>query len=350
MRSCSVEFAYFYPKIINFMTTRFLCAIIILSGLTACTTGGSGVRVDTSGISLDRITIHRYDQDLFRIDHTNLRVELESLKPKYGFFLDTDLSDTVKLRDMFDYLKNDRNIVFSKACEQNFNDLSSVEQDLTEGFRHLLYYHPGFRIPRIYSYISSGDYLYPVRTGDSVLLIALDCYLGSDFPVYKTDGIPLYRAQRMVPDQIVPECFRVVCAQLYPAREPGTTLLQEMVEEGKRLWFLDAMLPEVPDHIKIGYTPEQVKWVEENEKNVWAAMIENQVLYSSSQSVLRSMMADGPFTPEFSQASPPRLGAYLGWQIVRQYMEQQDDVTLDELMANRDAQAILRLSKYKPGR
>jgi hypothetical protein len=39
---------------------------------------------------------------------------------------------------------------------------------------------------------------------------------------------------------------------------------------------------------------------------------------------------------------------WVGWQIVRKYMQENKDVTLQQLMAQKDAQYILNGSKYKP--
>jgi uncharacterized protein YjaZ len=128
----------------------------------------------------------------------------------------------------------------------------------------------------------------------------------------------------------------------------GNTLLDEMIEAGKRLYFVDAMIPATEDCYKIGYTQAQADWIIKNEAHVWAAIIENRMLYASDGQTIRLFMADGPFTAEFSKESPPRLGEWIGWQIVKRYMSNSDEVTLPQLMNETDAQKILTLSRYKP--
>ena len=123
-----------------------------------------------------------------------------------------------------------------------------------------------------------------------------------------------------------------------------------MVDAGKRLWFLDAIVPDLPDSLKISYTSKQYSWIMENEQHVWAAIVENNMLFSTDPKIAKIFMSDGPFTPEFSKDSPPRLGEWIGWQIVKRYMEQNTDVTLQQMMREKDAQKILTLSKYKPGK
>jgi len=51
---------------------------------------------------------------------------------------------------------------------------------------------------------------------------------------------------------------------------------------------------------------------------------------------------------EFSKDSPPRLGEWIGLQIIRSYMQKNPEVTLAMMMQETDAQNILTLSGYKP--
>lgn len=325
--------------------TLFAFTLILLSG---CGADERGLQVDLSGVTITPVKIHRYDQDLFRVDRDNLQAGLEVLKPAYPFFLGTDLSDPYKLSEMSLYLNNPRNIAFQKAVEMKYPDLISLETAMTEAFRHYRYYFPQGKIPRVYTYISGGDYYNPVQMADSVMIIALDDYLGRDFKDYTADGLPLFRVERMTSDHILPDCMRVFDETIYPPSLPGNTLLEQMLEAGKRLYFLDAMLPQVEDRLKIGYSQPQYEWIVANEQHVWAAIIENKMLYTSDGQLVRTFMADGPFTAEFSKDSPPRLGAWIGWQIIRKYMANNEDISLQALMSSTDAQQILTRSKYKP--
>lgn len=323
----------------------FAMLLFIISG---CGSNENRLQVDLSGITMPEVKIHRYDQDLFQVDQANLQAGLEALKLAYPFFLGTDLSDPAKLSEMNVYLNNSRNIVFQEAVKKKFPNLSNLERSMTEAFRHYKFYFPKANIPRVYTYISGGDYDHPVQLADSVMLIALDDYLGEDFKDYTADGLPLFRVSRMTPDHILPDCMRVLGEAAYPQTMPGNTLLEQMVDAGKRLYFLDAMLPSVEDRLKIGYSQKQYDWIRENEQHVWAAIIENRMLYTTDGQLIRTFMADGPFTAEFSKESPSRLGAWIGWQIIRRYMANNDEVSLSDLMAGKDAQLILTRSKYKP--
>lgn len=316
--------------------------------MTGCGSGNERINADVSGVNVKDITIHRYDLDLFKLDPDHLMPGLESMKPAYRFFLEADLKDQTRLSELQSYLESPRNIAFHAAVDSQFHDIRFLEKDLTLAFRHVLFYYPNFKVPRVYAYISGGDYDYPVQFADSVMLIGLDNYLGKGFMPYVSDGLPAYRLDRMTPESVIVDCMKVLGRITYPARVPGNTLLEQMVDAGKRILFLDAMLPRTEDRFKIGYSKEQYNWIIKNEEHVWAAIIENRMLYTTDGKLIRTFMADGPFTAEFSKESPARLGEWLGWQIVRKYYESQDGVTLQQVMSEPDAQKILSKSGFKP--
>ena len=95
------------------------------------------------------------------------------------------------------------------------------------------------------------------------------------------------------------------------------------------------------------YTPEQLQWVRQNEARLWADVVSNELLYASEYEVFRTFFADGPFTNEYSYEAPPRLGEFLGLQIVRSYFGLRE-VGLRDLMEDPDLQGIFLDSGYKP--
>jgi hypothetical protein len=327
---------------------QFTFLVFILISILGCNWHKNRLQVDVSHVKIADVKIHRYDQDLFNIPLTNLRSGLEKIQHAYYFFLGMDLSDQKKLDEMRAYLENPRSIDFQKTCERQYKDLSKVEKDLTDAFRHWKFYFPDAKVPRVYSYISGGDYNNPVQLVDSVMIIALDTYLGKDFKPYFADGLALYQAERMTEDHIVPDCAREIANAIYQPPATPTTLLGAMVEAGKHQYLIDALIPDIPGYVKMNYTQNQYNWVQKNETHVWAALIENRLLYSSDGQYFQMFLSDGPYTMEFSKESPPRLGEWIGLQIIRSYMNKNPEITLQMMLQETDAQKILTLSGYKP--
>lgn len=329
------------------MKYPLLFAAVFFSLLQACSP--SRREVDLRGIDIPPVQIYRYDQALFEIPLDQLSEGLTTIKERFPFFLDTDLQDSAAIQQLYDYLTHIRTREFFAETQRQYpGRLSDLEQELTEAFRHIRYYSPDAVLPRVYTYISGGDYDHPIQFLDSVLLIAPDCYLGTGFAPYTADGLAMYKVRRMSREFILPDCMKAITSTWFPVRYPGNTFLDQMVDAGKRLYVIDAMIPGYPDHTKIGYTPEQMEWANRFESQVWAAIIEHQLLYTTRGTTIRSFMADGPFTADFTQESPPRLGEYIGWQIVDAFMQHHPGVTVQELIAQTDAQTILAESRYKP--
>lgn len=304
--------------------------------------------IDLSKSTVAPVKVQRYDLDLFNANTAGFRDEIKKLQPAYRLFLGDSLDDPARLKTLKDYLDNPRNQDFIKAVRLRYPEVNNIEQGLTDAFRHFKYYFPSFRVPLVYAYISGGDYEYPVQYTDSVLLIGLDNYLGEKYLPYRADGVSMYRILRMDEEFVVPDCVRLIASATIPAETGGTSLLDAMVEAGKRLYLLDAILPGTADRIKIGYTREQYDWILKNEHQVWAAIVENRMLYTNDGRLIRVFMSDGPFTAEFGKTSPPLLGPWIGWQIVKKYMERMPETGLQQLLAEKDAQKILSISKYKP--
>ena len=58
-------------------------------------------------------------------------------------------------------------------------------------------------------------------------------------------------------------------------------------------------------------------------------------------------MNDGPKTAVLGEGSPGFIGQFVGWKIVKKWMDKNEKTTLDVLMKT-DPRIIFEQSKYKP--
>jgi hypothetical protein len=130
--------------------------------------------------------------------------------------------------------------------------------------------------------------------------------------------------------------------------EPVNNLLYHMIFYGKILYTCDALLPQTHDSLKIGYTTQQMKYCKDYEKNLWGFFAEKNRLYDNNLKTINEFTSEGPFTGAISKECPPQIAIWLGWQIVRSYMKNNEKVTVEDLMKEKDAQKILSKSKYRP--
>jgi hypothetical protein len=318
--------------------------------------GRDRLEVDLSDIPGEKVSIHRFERDLL-LNREKLPGYAHTLKGRYGNFFDVYCKYIVRLGDAKDSstwaaLKSfafdgDVDSVL-KETNKRFPDLSTIENQLSEAFRYYRYHFPRKPVPALASFVSGFNYA--VITGETFMGVGLDMYLGRDYEIYRQMGLPNYKIHGMDPKYIPADCMKGWIQSEYEPDPSRKDFLYQAVYYGKTLYFTDAMFPKMPDSLKIGYTPSQVEWCRSNEANIWAYMIEKKLLYSTNPAEYMKFIAEGPTTNGLPKESPAMLGRWTGWQIVRQYMEKNPSVTLEQLMKEKDPQKILSGSNYKPKR
>ncbi|WP_053978443.1 gliding motility lipoprotein GldB [Mangrovimonas xylaniphaga] len=268
--------------------------------------------------------------------------DLPKLKASYPFLFSKRISDSVWINRMQDTLQEQ----LFEEVDKVYHDFDDVELDIEKLFQHLKYYDKTFAAPRVITLTSDVDYRNKTIVTDTIALIALDTYLGADHEFYS--GIQKYIVQNMTKSQIVPD-LATNYAEKYSFQSQRKTLLDEMVYYGKLLYFKDKMIPFKTDSEKIGYLPEQLAWSQENESYIWRYFIDKEMLYSTDTGLAGRFIAPAPFSKfylELDRESPGRLGQFIGWQIVRSYMEHNEMDFMD--MLQMEASEIFNNSKYKP--
>lgn len=321
----------------------------VLMMISCAGNSGRNLDIDTRDINIQPVEIERYEQALFSLNPDSMKEGLKEIAPDFPVFLNVDLDDTLNIYQLHQFVAEPVNRQLYEMVTEKYPDLSGYEQDFAAAFKRFRYYFPEKELPEISTYVSGLIYELPVQFFDNNMIIALDMYLGADQDVYRRYGIPLYRIERMNSEHIIKDGIYELYYNHF-LELPGDNVLQRMIARGKHLYFLDAMLPNTPDHIKIGYPAEKLEWCRSNESNIWAFMVQNELLFATDVLTIRKFFTDGPFTSQFSGESPARIGEWLGWQIIRSYMNHNRQVTLQELIENDDAQMIFSASRYRPGR
>ncbi|QKJ30957.1 gliding motility lipoprotein GldB [Mucilaginibacter mali] len=318
-----------------------------------------GKKVDVSNIHVD-VKIERFDHDLNDMAKKPMPEQALYMQRKYGAFYQDFIERILPLGSIKDtaYFAKLRQILATKDYANVKHDVDSVypnldneEAELTDAFRRIKYYFPKKELPKVYAYLSG--FQAQTSIGDGYFAIGLDMFLGADSRFYPAlvQILPRYITRRFTPGNIAPRVVEgIVREDMYPEPDTHKTLLDKMIYAGKVMYFMDQVLPDVADTTKIGYTTAQMKWCEDFKSNIWGYFMEENLLYESDAQKLDKYISEAPFTPGLGERneSAPKLGVWTGWQIVRQYMDKNPDVTLPQLMAMDDAQKILTGSKYRP--
>ncbi len=304
---------------------------------------------DISGIEIDSLRIFRYEEVLFNVNPFVLYEELVPHKEEFYFFLGEGIHDDENQQMLFDYVTDPLLIELYNDSREVWADTDELERSLENMFRYYRHHFPEGEIPAIYTYISGIDYNLPVILEGDTLIIAIDNYLGSDYHYYEKLGIPRYISQWMKPASVTADIVRIYAHKhLQDNSHRQENLLDNMITEGRKLYFLDCMIPHAHDSLKIFYTGSQLSWMENNEAFVWTYIIDNDLLYSTDHNAINKFTGRAPFTSVFSRHSAPQTGSWIGWQIVREYMRRNPELSLQDLMAETDAREILRESRYRP--
>jgi gliding motility-associated lipoprotein GldB len=332
--------------------------LIFLTSLlfTAC---GRSKKVDVSNIDIN-VKIERFDHDFDAMRTKPMLVQADYLKKKYGIFYRDyierimqagSLRDTAYFKTLRDVFNAQSYTDLKHEVDSIFPNLDKQNEEITDAFRHIKYYFPQKNLPKVYAYFSG--FQAQTSIGDGYFAIGLDLFLGANSKFYPalTDAFPHYISRRFTPENITPRVVEGIAREdMFPENDLDKSLLSKMIYNGKILYFMDNMLPSVPDSTKIGYTPKQIKWCDDFKSQVWGYFLEENLLYETDYEKIQKYLGEAPFTPGLGEKNDaaPKLAIWTGWQIVRQYMDKNPNVTLPQLMADRDAQKILNGSKYRP--
>ena len=283
------------------------------------------------------IKVNRFDKAFFETQPQ----DLPKLKAEYPFFFPPGNDDKVWI----DKMQNPQWHELYEEVQKKYADFGPETEAIETLFKHIKYYFPETKIPKAYTVISEMDYQNKVIYAHNMLIISLELYLGKDHKFYE---FPAYLKQNFEQKQMMPDIAAAfaVTKVMPPTDE---TLLAQMIYAGKELYLKDLLLPEYSDADKIGYKPEQITWCAENESYMWRYLIERKLLYDTDQKLIPRFIAPAPFSKfylEIDNESPGRTGSWLGWQIVRSFMEN-NEVSLNEML-KMDAKEIFEKSKYKP--
>jgi|TARA_B110000459_G_scaffold32436_1_gene33668 gliding motility-associated lipoprotein GldB len=297
----------------------------------------SGIEKNINAVPIT-VEILRFDK-VFGTAHLN---DLPDLKRSYPIFFPKQFHDTIWEMKMNDSLTQQ---LYVEVMKKYWSE-RKLKADLEGLFKHIKYYFSNFKTPNVVTANSDVDYRNKIFIADNMLVISLDNYLGSDHFFY--EGIPSYVVENMKESQIISDVASIY-SQMYVPKIQSRTFLAQMIYYGRILYLKDLWLPNASDEVKIGYSQEKLKWIQENETEIWRNFVENEYLYSTNPKLVSRFIDPAPFSKfylEIDNDSPGMVGRFIGWQIVKSYMDK-NNVGLDKLLTISEEE-IFKKSKYKP--
>lgn len=339
----------------TFIMKNILLVLTLLLSLTIITschktkTYKDKLLINCKNNEPQNIVIKDYASTLFSIDTSDFATGIKEIQNDFHIFLDGNLGNADAVKYLKDFATDTFCIRINKLSKEKFDDKTRLHKELKSVLQHLNYYYPMIEIPNvIYCYVSGIDYQTPsIMIQPEGILISLDFYLGNEEKIYDYIGMPRFRSLRCHPSYIARDLAQSIYSSYIKHNYSQKDVLTEMINTGKQLYFIEALNPTLPDSVLMGYTSRQIKWAEQFEGDVWASIVGGDMLYSNGLDLFRTLFGDAPFTQAFSNEAPARLGEYIGLQIIRSYMNN-NDVSLHDMIRNNDLQQIFQASQYKP--
>lgn len=296
------------------------------------------------------LKIHRFENLIFGTPIAELQQTLIDNQYDYRFLFNTDIADPAYFEEI-KYFASDTIMqqVYSVVVA-TYPNLSWLEQELTIAMARANELMPNNQPKNFYT-LMTGTFAYydRVMCTDSFMAINIDQYAVKNMKYFNGYfGMPMYIVNLLDSMYLPIDCMSSYAISKIPQTYAEQSMLDLMILNGKILYFLDEVFPNVADSIKIRYTSEQMEWAEENENNVWGYFIQKNLLYEKDYTKIRPFVNEAPNTTVFEN-SAPRMTDFIGWKIVRRYMDNKN-ISIEELFKNTNSQQILTDSGYKPKR
>jgi hypothetical protein len=341
---------------------------VILVFLLACRSDRPTNIPDVSDIAVD-LEVIRFEQLLLK-DTLIGSAELRDLEATYPAFAEIYFNHVIPVADEMvvqtdpelkhqqiqNWIRHPRTQWLYDTVQQVFPNLDDYTDGLTEAFRFGKYYFPEKSTPRIFTTISDFGYfpfIYAEDTLQDGIGVSLEMFLGEDFPYRNMNGLNNVFSDYLVrsynKDHMVRRTVEVWLDDL-AGPPPGNRLLDMMIHNGKKLFILQALLPTTPDTVIMDFPSDKMQWVRDNERNIWTHFTTQQLMYETSLNRIQKYIGPSPSSPGMPPEAPGNTASWLGWQIVKTYMEKFPSTTFPELLAMDNAQKLLDESGYKPPR
>ena len=287
------------------------------------------------------IEIERFEE-IFSASDIN---SLTKVKKDFPFLFPSQFEDQIWVNRLSDTIQNE---IF-KQVKLSFSDFSVQKNSIQVFYDNYLKYNREYNIPRIITLTTDVNYRKKIILSDSLLLIGLDNYLGKNHFFYSS--FPEYLRSTFDKENIVIDIAKEYArSSVYNEKLDNYTFIEKIINQGKILYFSSSMLPETQPSKIIGYSNEDYAWALSNEKDIWLNFIENKHLFSSDYNLETRFIKLAPFSKFYlsiDNQSPSMIGKYIGWQIVKSFMNTNNSSNLKDLIQAKPMY-IYNNSKYKP--
>ncbi len=226
--------------------------------------------------------------------------------------------------------------------QQNYQEFDDFSLELSDAFVNYKKFFPSKKAPKLVTYF--GAFNFPVAVNENTLAIGLEMFLEPSFYKDLSYKYPPYMHHQFSSEFMI-------CTAMYQWLKSEFVIdrggfLQNIIYQGKLKYILSNVLDK-EEHVVMQYTPDQLQWCYSNEFPIWNFLISKGLLFSNDRFEIEKYINPAPSSKGMPN-SPGQVVNWVGYQIVKKFMKNNPDLSLEELMLIKDPQYILQQSKYKP--
>lgn len=292
----------------------------------------SNTEISIEYTNLDSLLYHTPENKLIELRHQLASSITEIFDYQVGYCMQIGrVDDTSFVNSILQYRSDPFIQQLEKEIGTEFKDLNPYKENLTLSFRRLKAHLPAIKLPGQIvfqnSLFKSSAFCTEAEIG-----IGLDQYLGENSPSVKQLPSDYYDWIKKGFDRTYMERDAVLSWVLtHVLPDTKGNLAEEMIYYGKAIYLTEASMPKTAKNIIIRYSEKDLKWAKDNEYSFWKYLVDENLLFKTDERNARNMLQEGPFTAGLPEKGPDRLGQYLGWVIVKNYMEN-SKTTFEELI------------------
>lgn len=309
---------------------KIIVVIIIIIVTVSCKDNARRDNVHSSSMPIERMDrlVYNYND----MDSTTRFNLIDSMRPGLDIYIpiiglsgdSVDYNVALKMLSASQPVK-----VFTPDVEIRLKSIEGIEARLGEALPRLQSALPKTKVSHIYGIVS--PYRQSVVTADSIVLISLNLYLGSDYPGYA--GFEDYFKKTREASRIPYDVVEAIVASRYPLdSSKSKTILSKMLYQGVLVHAIMSTIPDAELPMAIGVSDKELEWLKANESAIWDKMIQNELIYSGSEIDAAKLIMPSPSTSIIHYDAPGRVGRYIGYAIVKSYVDKHNDVTLESLI------------------
>ncbi|NOT36993.1 MAG: hypothetical protein HOP11_06415 [Saprospiraceae bacterium] len=344
------------------MKNLFLVSLLLLL-LISCKTDP---KIPEIKGPIREVNIHRFEKELFGMDTSQIKNGVNQLLIKYPvlsriFFQDimsfAENIDSVDEKFYFsikEFIQDSFMRSIAHRIDSMYGDMSEIKKEFERTQSFAKHYFPASKPIDLYTMISGfnvGNIIFSNTDSSDGMGISLDFYLGNDYNYkYVNPNYELFSnyITRSFNKHHIQKKSWMAFADDNIADKNLNTLLDHMIYEGKKLYLLKKIIPDMQDTVLYEFKPEQVDWCIKNRMDIWSFIKDKQLLGITKRNEIVRYLNPSPTTLGLPKESPGRAVIFIGYDIVNAFMKQHPQYTIQDLIKEESAQKILDESKYKP--